>query len=517
MTVFGVGELSAINAIAGSFAEKVPVIHIVGTPTTTAQDEGKIIHHSLGEGNCRIVANMYQNFTIAQANLRDAIKSPTLIDLTLQKCVEKSLPVYIELPLDMVHVPVSAAGLGKPILNSLLADEDQELEALVVKLELEDFVVNSILQRLYECRQPVVVVDGFTERFGVADEVNQFLKTSRLLAFATPFGQGIIDTSYPHYHGVYNGPAGSKTLETWFKECDLVIHIAPLKSDTNTYGFNTLASPTTTIELDSQYISIFGAEYGGLKLKSLFKRLLHLLDPSRLPPSALPEAVDFPQRCNPTLVAQLSGPIDQSHFWPTISYMFKSSDIVLVDAGTAWSGSEYFTLPSKTTLIKSGIWMSIGSMLGAGVGAAQAQHEMVQEGTRPEGRTIIFEGDGSFQMTAQAISDAIRNRLELILFVINNDGYTIERVIHGPHAYYNCIQSWSYTEAAKFFGAPECDPEYPVLSQKVTTWEELKEIIQGPQLQSGKGLNLVEVVMDRQDAPKSLTAFIDLQRPSKRA
>lgn len=34
VTTYGVGELSAINAIAGSFAEFVPVIKIVGVPKT---------------------------------------------------------------------------------------------------------------------------------------------------------------------------------------------------------------------------------------------------------------------------------------------------------------------------------------------------------------------------------------------------------------------------------------------------------------------------------------------------
>jgi TPP-dependent 2-oxoacid decarboxylase len=30
VTTYGVGELSAINGIAGAFAEQLPVIHIVG-------------------------------------------------------------------------------------------------------------------------------------------------------------------------------------------------------------------------------------------------------------------------------------------------------------------------------------------------------------------------------------------------------------------------------------------------------------------------------------------------------
>ena len=36
VTTFGVGELSAVNALAGSYAEDVPVVHVVGLPATRA-------------------------------------------------------------------------------------------------------------------------------------------------------------------------------------------------------------------------------------------------------------------------------------------------------------------------------------------------------------------------------------------------------------------------------------------------------------------------------------------------
>jgi hypothetical protein len=34
VTTYGVGELSAINGIAGAFAEQLPIIHIVGNTAT---------------------------------------------------------------------------------------------------------------------------------------------------------------------------------------------------------------------------------------------------------------------------------------------------------------------------------------------------------------------------------------------------------------------------------------------------------------------------------------------------
>ncbi len=51
LTTFGVGELSAANAIAGSYAENVPVIHIVGSPRKELQASVAKIHHSMGDGD----------------------------------------------------------------------------------------------------------------------------------------------------------------------------------------------------------------------------------------------------------------------------------------------------------------------------------------------------------------------------------------------------------------------------------------------------------------------------------
>ncbi|CAF4359224.1 unnamed protein product [Rotaria sp. Silwood2] len=86
VTTFGVGELSAINGkvvfnyiswkisfiskgIAGSYAEMVPVVHIVGTPPTASQINGAILHHTLGNGDFRVFANMYKEVTV----IRDTI------------------------------------------------------------------------------------------------------------------------------------------------------------------------------------------------------------------------------------------------------------------------------------------------------------------------------------------------------------------------------------------------------------------------------------------------------------
>ena len=54
LTTFGVGELSAMNGIAGAFSEMVPVLHIAGVPSTAQQKAKPMLHHTLGDGRYAI-------------------------------------------------------------------------------------------------------------------------------------------------------------------------------------------------------------------------------------------------------------------------------------------------------------------------------------------------------------------------------------------------------------------------------------------------------------------------------
>jgi pyruvate decarboxylase len=150
ITTFGVGELSTINAIAGSYSEFVPVVHIVGTPSTSLQSSGRVLHHSLGDGNFKVFADIYKAVTVAQADLLDPVTAPNEIDRVLQTCCIKSRPVYIQIPTDMVHKMVDSTALKEPINLSPLLDKDVEAD-----------VVSRILAELYASKRPCILVDGF--------------------------------------------------------------------------------------------------------------------------------------------------------------------------------------------------------------------------------------------------------------------------------------------------------------------------------------------------------------------
>ena len=513
VTAFGVGELSAINAIAGAYAEKAPVVHIIGTPPTTLQESGACMHHSLGDGNFRFCAEMYAKVTVAQANLVEAATAPEDIDNALRECLIQSRPVYIELPTNMVTAKVSSTRLDQEINTSLPHDDEG----------FEEEEVDLILSRLYAAQQPFIIVDGFARAYNILDECNELVKRAGIPTSTTPFGKSIVDETLPNFHGVYAGSAGLQDYVPWAKSCDLVLRIAPLNSDVNTYGFSTIPNPAVTITFDRDAVrfgpahtdgtsSDSSTHYRTLSIKSLLNALLTKLDESKLyKPDPYPSHLGNP-RAELALLPKTGDHdhIDQHTFYRRISPFFNRGDIILTETGTPSVGGRDLILPPHTILINSSIWLSIGYMLGAAQGAAIAHKELVSSSASDvhSGRTILIMGDGSFQVTAQELSTIIRKRLDMTILLINNDGYTIERWIHGMKETYNDIASWRYLDAASFFGADLDDQSYPITSIKATNWGEMNRALQSEAFTKGKGLTMVEVCMGREDAPESLKKLV---------
>jgi pyruvate decarboxylase len=86
VTTFGVGELSAVNAIAGAHSEHVPVVHILGKPSTISQKDGMLLHHTLGNGNFNVFADMNRDISCVMARLPSPDDAAPLIDHALQQC-----------------------------------------------------------------------------------------------------------------------------------------------------------------------------------------------------------------------------------------------------------------------------------------------------------------------------------------------------------------------------------------------------------------------------------------------
>lgn len=118
MTVMGLGELSAFNAIAGAYAEYVPIIHVVAKPSIQAQENKLCVHHTLGDGDFTVFEEMSRKVSCLTVKIDDAQTAPSLIDEAVRTCWTQSRPVSIFIACDMVSVPISRHLLcSQPVLD----------------------------------------------------------------------------------------------------------------------------------------------------------------------------------------------------------------------------------------------------------------------------------------------------------------------------------------------------------------------------------------------------------------
>ena len=113
-------------------------------------------------------------------------------------------------------------------------------------------------------------------------------------------------------------------------------------------------------------------------------------------------------------------PLTIKRFFDRMSHFIEKDSIVIAETGVSLFSAAEMLMPDGVTSIGQTFYGSIGYTVGATLGASMAAQDR---------RTVLFVGDGSFQVTGQDLSTMIRNHLKPIIFLMNNDGYTIERVI----------------------------------------------------------------------------------------
>ncbi|KAM6516512.1 Pyruvate decarboxylase 1 [Fusarium falciforme] len=489
-TTMGVGEMSALNGVAGAYTEQVKVIHVVGTTPTEAQRNRVMIHHCLGlNPDHRVFDKISSHVRCAHAWIDDADTATAEIDRVIRECWIKSLPVYIFVPMDFVHIPVSARRLEQPI--DLTYPINVENEAIAIQQ-----IVNAVCQ----AKNPLLLVDGLVSRHGAVEEARQLANLLNLPVFTAPMGKGIIDETLPIWRGIYAGDVSTPGLKQYVEGSDCIINLGPFLSDSNTGGHSRQIGLQQALMLEPDSCTIFGQKFDQVFLRPLLKKLLSTFKGVEIPPVLLPT---FPEEnANDTD----SSEIKQSWIWKRIGQFSRPGDVVVVESGTAQFGFPDAILPNDVKYITQVYFGSIGYSVGSCLGAALAQSEIQARSGIPKGRTILVVGDGSLQLTVQEIATMIRHGLAPLLLVINNNGFTIERAIHGPEEEYNDISQWRHQQLLETFGSRNGRAN----SREVKTREELELVLKSASYLEPKEIQLLEIFMETYDYPWRLEKQIAL-------
>ena len=427
LTTYGVGELSALNGVAGAYAEQVPVVAITGAPSLASQRAGRLLHHTLGTGDFAVFGRRDEAVTAAHAYLTEA-NAVREIDRVLASGLQAQRPVYLQLPADVVDREI-----GAPAMPLRVPEEASDPEALRE-------AVDAVVTLLNRAERPVLLPGFGIERHGLHDEVRRLLAATAYPFAALAMDKGLLEESHPQFLGLYLGTLRDDGVRQRVEAADAVLLIGALLTDFNTGGFSARLEPGRRIEVQPRETRVGRAVFAHVAMRDLLRAITPRL--RRRAVAAERGAAPLGSAPRPG-APRVAVPITQAAFWDRMAAFLRENDLVLAEAGSAMFGILGVPLPNRVKLLSQPFWASVGYAMGACLGASLAA---------PGRRTVLFVGDGSFQCAAPELSTMLQHGLAPVIFVLNNGGYSIERTLRSPLQYYHGIPAWDYARLPDVLG-----------------------------------------------------------------
>ncbi|CAH2600613.1 Indole-3-pyruvate decarboxylase [Rhodovastum atsumiense] len=462
VVTWGAGAFNLVNPIAGAYAERSPVVVISGAPGVGERLAGWQIHHMSRAMDTQ--ARVFREITCDQAILDDPVRAPAEIARVLRSAREYSLPVYIELPRDLVGAEVDPV----EVLSRRPADPDALGEC-----------AEEILARLRVAQRPVVMVDVETRRYGVEDKVAALARALGLPVVTTFMGRGLLSAHPDVVRGTYLGAAGDPAVTALVEDSDGLLLLGVILSDTNFAVSERRIDMRRTMLALSREVRVGHHSYAAIPLDELLDALL-----ARLPaPGAAGTA---PPAARPSTLLADDAPLRPSDIAAAVNDLFTRHGPMpmAADMGDClFTGMEIANAP----LVAPGYYAGMGFGVPAGLGAA------VATGARP----LILVGDGAFQMTGFELGNCRRYGWDPIVIVFNNTSWEMLRVFQ-PESRFNDLDDWRFAELAGPLGGD---------GVRVRTRRELAEALARAHTTRGR-FQLIEAMLPRGGTSDTLARFV---------
>lgn len=504
-TTFGVGELSALNGVMGSKAQRLPVFHLVGMPSERIQKLGLITHHTLGDG----VYDQFRRLSAAACCV-EAVLSPDNcvqeLERVIREALRQSRPAYLLISEMQAILPVRGQLPQAQPLPSLRRQSSvpQELEA----------AVSAILLRLERAQRPVLMVTDLVRRYGLRRLAEAFIRKANLPTVVAPYDKGCVEEALPPLIGLYAGEESSSALvRATVEEADLVLDLGGVvPADLNTGGWSVPSNAPCRVTVHDDWVRVDDKVFLHTALedvlRALVERVLPRVDsnhPSWLEnPSEGSGEEGRDDGGNEGEAGDDGGSqgdgLTSAQLYPRLFRHFKPGDTLLIETGSCLLHLLPRALPAGVDAELQGLWGSIGWATPACLGVAMA---------KTSGRTWVVTGDGAHQLTLNELAVMGRYDVKPVLVVLNNGLYGIEDVLSERGHGYDDLAAVQYHLLPTALGCKGW------LTAKVATVKELEAVL--AQIDEADGAVYIEVMLanaESQPLPKrTLDQFYKLQTP----
>ena len=462
---YGAGALNLLNAVAGAYAERSPLVVLSGAPAQSERGGILGLHHQVRslESQRRI----FDEVTCAQAVLDDADKAPAEIARVLHACATQSAPVYLEIPMDMSARPIA------PVPPATTAKRDPEAaEACAAE----------IAALVRAARRPVLMIGIEVRRFGLEAAVSELADIVNIPVVSSFLGRGVAAQGPAQIRGTYFGLAGDPDISALVEDSDALIMLGVILSDTD------LGVPAKRLDLRNAIHAAGGQVrighhvYPDVPLAELVTALARHAPPRGQGLAVEPAPAPKPAR---PFVAN-GGQVHPSDIATAINLLFARHGAMPLASDVG--DSLFVSLETDyVDLVAQAYYASMGFGVPAALGIQAAS------GKRP----LVLVGDGAFQMTGWELGNCQRYRWDPIVVVLNNQSWEMLRAFE-PWARFNDLSDWHFSEIADPLGG---------VGHRVRTRAELAQALESAYTTPGR-FHLIEVMLERGTTSDTLHRFV---------
>jgi len=344
-----VGGLKVTNTTAQAFAEKSPVVIISGAPGTNERIKSPLLHHKVREFDTQL--RVFEQITVASTALDNPQTACREIDRVIDAALRHKRPVYIELPRNMVSVTAIPYYLPQEI--PLPRDDNTLKEAL---LEARDIINTS--------KKPVIIAGIELHRFGIQDDLLQFIENTHIPVVATPLSKSVISEHHPLYMGVYEGAVGRDEVREYVESSDCLILLGTFMTDINLGMFTAHIDQGKSIYATSQKVYVHYHAYENVGLSDFLKELLQIKINKR-------EDGDIPRpESVKPLQPVLGKKITIEYLYRRLNTFLDKNTVVIADTGDAMFGAMDMTIHNETEFLSPAYYASMGFAVPGSIGVS---------------------------------------------------------------------------------------------------------------------------------------------------
>ncbi|HEX7575146.1 MAG TPA: thiamine pyrophosphate-binding protein [Candidatus Methanoperedens sp.] len=465
VVTFGVGGLNMLNSVACAYAEKTPLIVISGAPGEKEKIKGDFLHHTVKDFTSQL--KIFREVTV-EAVLLDSPKTAYMkIQKALSACQEFMLPVYIELPRDMVD-------------EKILIPEEKELPLYLINNSAIKEASEEILLGIAKAERPVILAGVETERFKLNTSVLSLAERLNIPLVTAFLARDTIPHEHPLYFGTYVGLAGNKVAMKLVEESDCLLMLGVIIADANLGIKIKRLKHDSMLLCVSREVLIKNHVYHDVPLKLLMEELLSNKVEKRKILFPAKQEFDINRSCKLTGASITTKEIIDAINW----FFGKYGEMPIVSD----TGDCLFT----TLSINAPMVMACAYYCSMGFGAPAAIGYSLSTGRRP----LVLIGDGAFQMTGQEICHCPRYGINPIFIIFNNRRWGMQQLFD-PTAGFNELVNWPYSRIAELWGGKGylCD----TCEKLYNAFEDAKD---------NKEFTLIEVILEKEELSEELLGWV---------